>query len=268
MEVNETKLANALKSRELTLMDDEDVRRAGLVAGSASPVGLTGIHIVTDIAVPDSPNLVAGANRPDTHYRNVNYARDWSASTITDISLARAGDFCAECGGTLEEHRGIEMGHIFKLGTLYSEKMGAQFLDAAGTAHPCIMGCYGIGIDRILAAAIEANHDDDGIIWPREIAPFDVHLVGLNLDRPGVREAAENVYASLRAAGIETLFDDRDEAAGVKFKDADLLGMPLRLTVSPRTVERGAAEARHRRSREQSDLLLADVATDVPALLG
>jgi prolyl-tRNA synthetase len=130
------------------------------------------------------------------------------------------------------------------------------------------MGCYGIGIDRILAAAIEANHDDDGIIWPREIAPFDVHLVGLNLDRPGVREAAENVYASLRAAGIETLFDDRDEAAGVKFKDADLLGMPLRLTVSPRTVERGAAEARHRRSREQSDLLLADVATDVPALLG
>ena len=267
MEVNEIKLANALRARELALMDDEDVRRAGLVAGSASPVDLTGISIVTDNAVPDSPNLIAGANRPDLHYRNVNYGRDWTATTVADIALARAGDSCAECGGRLEEHRGIEMGHIFKLGTLYSEKMGAQFLDADGTTHPCIMGCYGIGIDRILAAAIEANHDDDGIIWPREIAPFDVHLVGLNLDRPGVREAAENLYASLRAAGIETLFDDRDEAAGVKFKDADLLGMPLRLTVSPRSLERGGVEARQRRSREQSDLALEGAAAAVRALL-
>jgi len=268
MEVNETKLTNALKARHLTLMDDDDVRRAGLVAGSASPVGLTGIPVVADDAVPGSPNLIAGANQPDTHLRNVNYGRDWTATTVTDIALAQAGDCCGECSGELQEHRGIEMGHIFKLGTLYSEKMGAEFLDALGASRPCIMGCYGVGVDRILAAAIEANHDDDGIIWPREIAPFNVHLVALNLDRPGVREAAESVYAGLRANGVETLLDDREEAAGVKFKDADLLGMPLRLTVSPRTLERNAAEAKLRRSREQSDLPLNDVVAGIRALLG
>jgi prolyl-tRNA synthetase len=267
MEVNEVKLANTLKARELTLMDDDDVRRAGLVAGSASPVGLQANQIVTDDAIPGSPNLVAGANQADTHLRNVNFGRDWSADIVADIALARAGDSCASCDGKLEEHRGIEMGHIFKLGTLYSEKMGAEFLDADGTMRPCIMGCYGIGVDRLMAAAIEANHDDNGVIWPSEIAPYLVHLVALNLDRPEVREAAEKTYDSLRAASVDILFDDRDEAAGVKFKDADLLGMPLRLTVSPRSLGRNAVEARVRRSGEQSDLPLDDVVAGVRLLI-
>jgi prolyl-tRNA synthetase len=266
MEVNETKLSNALKARELAMMNDDEVQAAGLVSGSASPVGLSGVRIVTDEAVPDSLNLIAGANRPDEHLRNVNYGRDWRADLVTDIALARAGDGCAQCNGELQEHRGIEMGHIFKLGTLYSEKMGAEFLDAGGSMHPCIMGCYGIGIDRILAAAIEANHDENGIVWPPEIAPFDVHLVALNLDKAGVREAAEDAYAALRAAGIDTLIDDREEAAGVKFKDADLLGIPLRLTISPRTLERSAVEAKVRRSGQQSDLPLADVVPGVRGL--
>jgi prolyl-tRNA synthetase len=267
MDVNETKLRNALKAHELALMDDDDVRKAGLVAGSASPVGLNSIPIVTDDAVTDSANLIAGANQEDTHLRNVNYGRDWTAGLVTDIALARAGDCCTSCDGRLEEHRGMEMGHIFKLGTLYSEKMGAEFLDAEGSTHPCIMGCYGIGVDRLLAAAIEANHDENGIVWPKEIAPYTAHIVALNLDRQEVREAAEKVYSDLRIAGIETLFDDRDEAAGVKFKDADLLGMPIRLTVSPRTLERSAVEAKLRRTGEQSDLQLSDVVSGVRLLV-
>jgi prolyl-tRNA synthetase len=267
MDVNEVKLKNALKVNELELMDDAAVRRAGLVAGSASPVGLKGVTVVADDAVPGSPNLVAGANRPDVHLRSVNYGRDWQAELVADIALASVGDGCPQCGGRLETHRGIEMGHIFKLGTIYSQKLGAMFLDANGQSQPCIMGCYGIGVDRMLAALVEANHDGDGIIWPAEVAPFMVHLVGLNLDRPQVRDAAEQVYGELKQAGVETLYDDRDEAAGVKFKDADLLGMPVRVTVSPRTLERGAAELRGRRQRTTLDAPLEAVAAHVPALL-
>ena len=267
MAVNEVKLKNSLKVNDLELMGPDDVRRAGLVAGSASPVGLTSVTIVADDAVPESPNLVAGANRPDTHLRNVNYERDWHADIVTDLALAGDGDVCAQCGNRLEARRGIEMGHVFKLGTLYSEKMGATFLDAGGQSQLCIMGCYGIGVDRMLAALVEANHDKDGIIWPSEVAPFAVHLVGLNLDRPEVRQAAEQVYASLLQAGTEVLYDDRDEAAGVKFKDADLLGMPVRVTVSPRSLERNAAELRGRAQKTASDAPLDAVAPYVATLL-
>jgi prolyl-tRNA synthetase len=263
MDVNETKLKNVLKVHDLALMDDEDVRGAGWVAGSASPVGLKGITTVADDSVLTSPNLIAGANQAETHLKNVNYPRDWSASIVADIALAHAGSACDECEGELEEHRGLEMGHIFKLGTLYSEKMGATFLDAEGTTRPCIMGCYGIGVDRILAAAIESNHDKDGIVWPREIAPYQAHIVALNLDRDGVREAADGVYAELEGAGIHTLYDDRDEPAGVKFKDADLLGMPLRLTISPRTLERGAVELKERVAEKATDLPLESIVAGV-----
>jgi len=266
MEVNEAKLRNALKARDLDLMGEDDVRRAGLVAGSASPVGLQAITVVTDDAVPGSANLVAGANREGVHLRNVTYGRDWKADVVADIALARAGDHCPRCDGQLAARRGIEMGHIFKLGTVYSEKMGASFLDAAGSSHPCIMGCYGIGVGRILAAAIEANHDEQGIIWPRSIAPFDAHLVGLNLDRDDVRSAAESAYTALQAAEIDTLYDDRDEPAGVKFKDADLLGMPLRLTVSPRSLARGAIEAKSRGASESTDVALSDPVAGIRAL--
>ncbi|MGI8549974.1 MAG: proline--tRNA ligase, partial [Dehalococcoidia bacterium] len=218
--------------------------------------GLNGVTVVTDDLIPDSVNLVAGANQQDEHLRNVSYGRDWKADIVTDIALARDGDTCARCGGRLETQRGIEMGHVFKLGTVYSETMGATFLDAEGKSRPCIMGCYGIGLDRIIAASIEANHDKDGIIWPASIAPYHVQLVGLNLDRPEVREAVERLYQSLIREGVEVLFDDRDEAAGVKFKDADLLGLPLRITVSPRTIGRGVAEFKRRSERERTDVPL------------
>jgi len=217
-------------------MDDAEVREAGLVAGSASPIGLKGVTIVADDAVPGSPNLVGGANRPDAHLRNLNYGRDWQADIMADIALAREGDGCPRCATALEEQRAIEMGHIFKLGTVYSEKLQATFLDREGHSRPAIMGCYGIGVERLLAAVIEANHDDRGIIWPQELAPYQVHLVALNLHQAPVATAANQVYDSLRMSGITVLYDDRDESPGVKFNDADLLGMPLRITVSPRAL--------------------------------
>jgi prolyl-tRNA synthetase len=250
LEVNEIKLRNALKAVDLELLPDEEVRRSGLVAGSASPVGLSGITVVGDDSALSSPNLIAGANKPDVHYVNVNYGRDWSADIVTDIALARSGAGCPNCEGQLAERRGIEMGHVFKLGTVYSDAMGANYLDAEGRSHPIIMGCYGMGVERILAAAVEANHDDRGIIWPDELAPYRVHLVALNVDRPEVRDAAERLYQALQAAGVPTLFDDRTESAGVKFNDADLFGMPWRVTVSPRTLEKQGVELKSRASKD------------------
>jgi prolyl-tRNA synthetase len=250
LEVNEIKLRNALKAVDLELLPDEEVRRSGLVAGSASPVGLSGITVVADDSALSSPNLIAGANKPDVHYVNVNYGRDWSADIVTDIALARSGAGCPNCEGQLAERRGIEMGHVFKLGTVYSDAMGANYLDAEGRSHPIIMGCYGMGVERILAAAVEANHDDRGIIWPDELAPYRVHLVALNVDRPEVRDAAERLYQALQAAGVPTLFDDRTESAGVKFNDADLFGMPWRVTVSPRTLEKQGVELKSRASKD------------------
>ncbi|MDI6858673.1 MAG: proline--tRNA ligase [Dehalococcoidia bacterium] len=252
LEVNETKLRNALGGGELRLMDDREVQEAGLVAGSASPAELRGVKVVADDSVLDSPNLVGGANKPDTHLRNLNYDRDWRADVVRDIALARAGDACARCGTPLELHRAIEMGHIFKLGTVYSDKLGATFLDSEGKARPVVMGCYGIGVERLLATVIEANHDDKGIIWPASVAPYHVHLVALNVETPPVREAAEKLYADLQAAGVEVLYDDREESPGVKFNDADLLGMPLRVTVSPRTLAKDSVELRSRRETESS----------------
>ena len=269
LEVNEAKLRNALKAVDLALLDDEGVRKHGLVAGSASPVGLKGIKIVADDSVLNSSNLVAGANKPDVHYRNVNHGRDWTADIITDISLARAGNRCARCGGTLETKRGMEMGHVFKLGTVYTDKLAATFSDEAGELKPAVMGCYGIGVGRVFAGAIEANHDERGIIWPPELAPYDAHLVGLGFDKAGVRESAEQVYQQLVDAGLEVLYDDREEgSAGVKFNDADLLGMPVRVTVSPRSIENGGAEVKRRTEKDARVVGLGEAAAAVRSLLG
>jgi prolyl-tRNA synthetase len=223
------------------------------------------VRIVADDSAPDAPNLIAGANKPDTHLRNVNYERDWSADVVADIALAREGDPCPSCGEALRCRRGIEMGHVFKLGTYYSEKLGATFLDREGAARPAIMGSYGIGLERLLAAVVEANHDEKGIIWPASLTPFDAHLVVLNPDRPGVVEAADRLYADLRAAGIDVLYDDRDESPGVKFNDADLLGMPLRVTVSPRTLEKDGAELKGRRESQPTICPLERAAAEIQA---
>jgi prolyl-tRNA synthetase len=269
LEVNEAKLRNTLKAVSMALLDDEGVKKHGLVAGSASPVGLKGIKIVADDSVLASPNLVAGANKADVHYRNVNHGRDWKADVIADISLARAGNVCARCGGTLETKRGMEMGHVFKLGTVYTERLQANFTDEAGELKPAVMGCYGIGVGRVFAGAIEANHDERGIIWPPELTPYHVHLVGLGFDKPGVRESAEQVYQQLQDAGFDVLYDDREEgSAGVKFNDADLLGMPVRVTVSPRSIENGGAEIKRRTTKDAQVVPLGDAASAVRGLLG
>jgi len=266
LEVNEVKLRNALHAVKLTVIEDPAKRIPGVVPGFASPVGVGGVRVVADHSAVNSPNLVAGANKADTHLRNANYGRDWSAEIITEIALARKGDPCPRCGTAFEQRRGIEMGHIFKLGTVYTEKMGATFLDDEGKSQPIMMGCYGIGVSRLLAAVVEANHDERGIVWPPELTPYDLHLVALNADRPGVREAAEQLFTDLKAAGLRVLYDDRDETAGVKFNDADLLGMPWRVTVSPRTLERAVVELKRRTEKEFESVPLTEAATRVAAV--
>jgi prolyl-tRNA synthetase len=261
MDVNEIKLRNALGAIEVKYMDDAAVRKAGFVAGSAGAVKLKGAKVVADELITRERNLTAGANTPDKHFINTNYERDWTADIVADIALAGEGSLCANCRTPMDVRRGIEMGHIFKLGTHYSEKMGALFLDAEGKQRPAIMGSYGIGLERLLAAAIEAKHDENGIIWPDELAPFKVHIVVIQADKPGVREEAERLYDGLRAAGVEVLLDDRDETPGVKFNDADLLGIPLRATVSPRNLEKGSVEVRARTAAE-SEMLPLDGALE------
>jgi prolyl-tRNA synthetase len=263
LEVNETKLRNALGGGELRLMDDREVEAAGLVTGAASPTGLKGVKVVADDSVVEAPNLVGGANTPDVHYLNLNYRRDWQAEVVADIALARDGDPCPNCGTELQMRRAIEMGHVFKLGTTYSEKLGATYLDAEGKPRPVVMGCYGIGVERLLATVIEANHDERGIIWPESVAPYHVHLVALNVEDPEVHEAVEKLYEDLRKAGIDVLYDDREESPGVKFNDADLLGMPLRVTVSRRTLQQGSVELKRRTEQESRLVPLGEAVKSV-----
>ena len=267
LEVNEVKLKNALHCDELRFAEDGEVRAAGLVAGSASAVGIAGIRKVADPSIESGSNFVVGANKPDTHMTGANYPRDFEVDLLTDIALAQPGQLCAQCGGTLEATRGVEVGHIFKLGTFFSETLGATYLDAEGRNLPITMGCYGIGVGRLLAAAIEQNHDDRGIVFPHPVAPYQAHLVGLNMSNDEVAEAAGEMYERLNAAGIETLFDDRpDAAAGVKFNDADLMGLPVRLVVSPRNLNNGVVEVRGRQEEAAVTVPLAEVAEVVEAV--
>ncbi len=245
--VNEVKLRNATKALEVRVMTDAETEAAGLVAGFASPVGLKNIRVVADDSVVDSPNLIAGANKPGFHLKNVNHGRDWQADLVTDLSLAGEGDVCINCGAAIEIKRGIEMGHIFKLLTVWTEKMRATFLDASGQEQIPVMGTYGIGTSRLLQCVIEANHDEKGIIWPASVAPYDLHVVGLGLDAEETAAKAEALYELLLESGFDVLFDDRLEpTAGVKFNDADLIGLPLRVTVSPRSLANGAVEVKRR----------------------
>jgi len=230
------------------------VIEAGIVAGSASPIGIKGIKVIADDSVTSGTNFVAGGNKPDTHLRNVNYPRDFKADVVADIARAKAGEGCPGCGGKLSSLHGIEVGHIFKLGTFLSETLGALFVDEKGVSRPIVMGCYGIGLGRLLAAAIEQSHDDKGIIWPMPIAPYHIYLCPLYREDSKVSEVAENLYAELEAEGLEVLLDDREESPGVKFNDADLLGVPIRVTISPRTLEKDSVEVK-RRSEKESELV-------------
>ena len=250
LEINEVKLSNALHARDLRLATDEEVAQAGLVAGSASPVGLTGISTIADESIRSGSNFVVGANKPDYHLRNASYPRDFQVDLVTDIALAQEGEGCPRCGTALHSTRGIEVGHVFKLGTFFTERLGATYLDQESQQRPIIMGCYGIGVGRLLAAAIEQNHDDRGIIFPPPIAPYQVHLLSLNPENAEVHQAAEELYQRLQDDGLEVLYDDREESAGVKFNDADLLGLPVRLVVSPRNLKENAVEVKGRREEK------------------
>ena len=252
-EVNEIKLANAVPgARELRMADEDAIRAVGGCPGFMSPIGVKeGTHIVVDETAMRMHNAVSGANEVDFHYMNVNPKRDFGAVTVADIRLVEEGDACPVCEqGHLHIGRGIEAGQIFALGTKYSEAMGATFLDEAGKAQPLQMGCYGIGVGRTMAAAIEQNHDEHGIIWPRAIAPYEVVVVAVNAKVEEQLAYAEEIYEELRAAGIDVLLDDRRERAGVKFNDCDLIGYPVRIAIGPKTIENGSIEVKVRRTGE------------------
>ena len=266
-EVNEVKLRNALQATDLRLATPEEVQQAGLVAGSASPVGLKGVKTLADDSIHLGSNFVVGANKEDHHLRNANHARDFQADIVTDIALAREGHACPRCGSSLTVRRGIEVGHVFKLGTRYSEVLGAYFPDHDGNQRPIIMGCYGIGVGRLLAAAIEQHHDDNGIVFPTAIAPYHVCLTALNLDDADVTEAAESLYQEFDSAGVQVLYDDRLESPGVKFNDADLLGMPVRLVVSARNLRQNVVEVKRRSETEAGTVPRDEVVGKVEELL-
>jgi prolyl-tRNA synthetase len=265
--VNETKLRNALKCTELRLATEGEVNEAGLVPGFASPIGIKGVKVVADDSITSGSNFIVGANKPGYHLRNANYPRDFQVDLIADIALAQSGDSCPKCGGELSSARGIEVGHVFKLGTFISERFGASFLDNDGASRPIVMGCYGIGLGRLLAAIVEESHDGKGIIWPFSVAPYQVYLCPLNLEKSAVLPTAERIYQELQKEGIEVLFDDRDDSPGVKFNDADLLGIPLRLTLSPRTLQSQSVEAKWRTEKEPQLLPLDNLAAEVKRLL-
>ena len=267
LEVNEVKLKKVLHAVDLRLATDEEVKRAGLVPGSASAVGLGGVKIVADESVASGTNFVAGANKAGRHLRNVNFPRDFNGDIVADIAKAKAGDTCTTCGGSLRTVRGMEVGHVFKLGTSISSKLGASFVDESGASHPIIMGCYGIGIGRLMAAVIELNHDDKGIIWPKSVAPYQVYLCPLYMDNAEVVKQADTLYSELSGMGIEVLYDDRTESPGVKFNDADLLGIPVRITVSPRSLEKGSVEIKLRSEKKAELVPVSEAIVKTKALL-
>ncbi len=261
MDLNETKLTNAIKAKELRPAQEEEIKAIGAEPGYGSPLGIRrdGVILVVDDLAAKSPNLVAGANEEGYHFLNVNYGRDYEADIVADIVSAADGYACPNCGAPLRTVRGVEVGNIFKLGTRYSAAMGALFQDQDGERKPVIMGSYGIGVGRLMASVVEEYNDKYGIIWPITIAPYQVHIVALK----GGYEAAEQLYADLLAAGVEVLYDDRNESPGVKFNDADLIGIPLRITVGGRSLKKGGVELKRRAAKDIALVPLDEVVARV-----
>jgi prolyl-tRNA synthetase len=267
MEVNETKLAHALQATDLRPALSAEFAPAGIVAGYASPVGIRGALVVVDDLVAQSPNLVAGANKEGYHLLHTNAGRDYQPDLVADIVAAYPGAPCPRCHSPLRLARGVEVGNTFKLGTRYSAALGARFLDEQGQERNIVMGSYGIGVGRLIACLAEHHRDERGLIWPQAVAPFAVYLVGLDLQDSAVHSAAESLYGQLLEAGIEVLYDDRDERAGVKFNDADLLGIPLRITISRRTLQDTAVEFKARRDATAERVPLSGVLALVQTVL-
>ncbi len=261
-EVNEAKLKTLLGLPEIKFATDEQILDAGAVPGYASPVGIdqSKITLVIDPSIAGTANLVVGANEGGYHYKNFNYDRDLTGGIVADVACVRAGDPCPVTGEPLEFHHGIEVGNIFQLGTKYSEPMGCTYLDKDGKSQTMIMGCYGIGVGRTMASVVEDSHDDYGPIWPMSIAPYQVQVCALNPDKEGVGAAAEKLADELSALGVEVLLDDRGEKAGSMFSDADLLGVPFRMVVSPKSLANGMVEFRLRSCRDTELIPVAEVA--------
>jgi prolyl-tRNA synthetase len=260
-DVNEIKVKNVLGCAELELAADDMI-----LAATGSPRGFAGaagikVRVIADYSLLGMAYCVMGANREDYHLRNAKPGRDFKIADYADLRVIRESDSCPRCGGEIRFARGIEVGHVFKLGTKYSKAMKAVFLDRNGREQTMIMGCYGIGIGRTVAAAIEQNHDADGIIWPLPLAPYQVIITPVNVNEKSLSETAEALYRTLTAKGVEVILDDRDERAGVKFKDADLIGIPYRVTVGPRKLAEGQVEVKERRSGEVVTLPVSEVET-------
>ncbi|HHU33023.1 MAG: proline--tRNA ligase [Zhaonellaceae bacterium] len=267
-EINEIKLLNQIDATELKLANDETVKRiTGSDPGYVGPIEIKGIEIIVDEEVLQLKNAVAGANKEDYHFINVNYGRDFQATKVADIRTVKAGDFCPRCGAVLNSARGIEVGQVFKLGIKYSSKLGATYVDENGQEKPIVMGCYGIGVGRTMAASVEQNHDEKGIVWPVAIAPFEVIIVPATMKDDRQAEIAEKLYQDLLKAGIDVIIDDRCERAGVKFTDADLIGYPYRITVGKKTVSENTVDLKTRSTGQEITLQLSEAAEYVSRLV-
>lgn len=267
-EVNETKLRNVINAVDVALLTDEELVKHGLIKGFIGPYGieLGDIKIIADEEVTKINNHTAGGNKLDTHYINVNYGRDYTADIVADVKTVKAGEVCPRCGGKLDSARGIEVGHIFKLGDKYSKALNATYLDDKGESKVMIMGCYGIGVSRTLASAIEQNNDEFGIIWPTALAPYIVDVIPANIKNEDQVKVAEEIYNALLDAGIDSMIDDRDERPGFKFKDADLIGFPFKV-VSGKKAGEGIVELKIRRTGETLEISKDDVVSTVKELM-
>ncbi|NOU99152.1 proline--tRNA ligase [Paenibacillus planticolens] len=259
-EVNEIKTKNVIGVSELTMLSESEIQKMGSVAGFIGPIGLQNVKIIADFSVRGMENAVVGANEADYHLTQVVAQRDLAGLTYHDLRNAAEGDCCASCGHELAFVKGIEVGHVFKLGTKYSRSLGAVFSDENGVSEPLIMGCYGIGVSRVLAAIIEQNYDERGILWPASIAPFVIHLLTVQVQDETQMKLSQEIYTSLTGAGYAVLWDDREERPGVKFNDSDLLGFPLRITVGKKAAE-NIVECKERRSGHQDEITVAQILT-------
>jgi len=267
LEVNETKVANAVKASRLRPATDAQITAVGCVAGYASPVGITGALVLADDSIPATPNLVAGANEEGVHLLNVNYGRDWEATVVADIAAAGEANDCNQCGHSLTLSRGVEVGNIFQLGTRFTDAMGATFLDDNGKAQSVVMGSYGIGVGRLLACVAEEHNDEAGLRWPITIAPFEVHIVSLAKGDSDASTVAQKLYDELVGRDVDVLLDDRRENPGVKFKDADLIGCPVRVTVGDRGLKKGIVEVKRRDAEDPEEVLVDQAVEQISATL-
>ena len=268
LDVNEVKLSNILGgARQLRIADKSEVLNSGFVPGFSSPVSSVNAKIIVDDSVNYGSNFVVGANEENHHFLNVNFERDFRADLLVDISLSAENSYCLNCNSKLKMYRGIEVGHTFKLGTKYSEVFDAKYPDQEGARKPIIMGCYGIGVGRLLSAVIEQHNDEKGIIFPNAISPYQVYLIAINMQDENVSAESELLYSQLNKAGFEVLFDDRYESAGVKFNDADLLGIPIRVIVSPRNLKNDVVEVAKRTDKNNLAVKTDDLINKIKEFL-